>query len=198
MNLSGEFDLGVTGKDGMVRFDWIPEDLHGGLSFIVHHSDYHCPQLPNWQPGKDSKGLTATLLRNAIVRGRVTLPDGRPAAGIMLQGEGRGATNMYFRGHTRTKEDGTYEMKIYPNQSTILAVTADEWAAVSHTGIRLEEGGIKENIDFKLTEGTIIQGVVTLGRDKKPSVGETATLIQKDGATTTAGISFESGPDRTT
>ena len=105
-----------SNAEGRARFDWLPQDLDRAVTMLPYHEDYHCPQPPSLQLGEETDKLTLTLLRNAIVRGTVTYPDGTPAAGIRLQGEGRGATNFYFRGYTVTDEMGQYELKIYPNQ----------------------------------------------------------------------------------
>lgn len=168
-----------TNEEGIARFDWIPSDLEQGVTMLLNHDDYHCPNWPRYSRDSEEEVLEATLFENAIVHGTISYSDGSPAAGIRLQGEGRGATNHYFRGHTMTDEDGKYEIKIYPDQDTILAVTDDRYAA-SSTGIELGEGE-QQQVDLILQSGTLIHGVFTVGPDDEPWQGETATLIQKEG-----------------
>ncbi len=185
-NIGGVTSLGMSDESGVARFPWMPADLQGQVAFLAHHPKYHSPKDPLFsvtegqtEPAK----LTATLLRVATVRGTVRRADGRPAGGIHIQGEGRGATNHYFRGYTLTRQDGTYELDIYPDQTTILAVTEDEWAAKSFTGVQLEEGQEEDGLDFVLMPGTVITGKVTVGKDRLPSEGDTATLVQQANAT---------------
>lgn len=182
INLSGisEFSSNDT---GIAEFGWIPKNLVGSITFLSRHEDYHCPQPSRYAADSESDSgttnLEVELLKVAVIRGKVTMPDGNAAARIHIQGEGRGNTNFYFRGHTITDGNGNYQLKIYPNQSTIIAVTEKVWAAKSHTKIKLEEGMRKENVDFQLASGTLIHGLATIGNDKIPAAGENATLLEK-------------------
>lgn len=180
INLSG-VSFPETNAAGLAEFPWIPARLEGRVSFLIRHPKYHCPRLPVFE--SESVEPTAQVLRVVPVRGKVTFTDGSPAAGVHLQGEGRGDTNMYFRGHTVSREDGSYEFDCYPDQSTIIAVTDKFYAAKSHMDIRLKEGQSRENVNFVVNDGTLIRGTITLGADRQPAVGDTATLIQSSGRT---------------
>ncbi len=169
-----------TDADGRIRFDWLPKNLERSISFSTSHAKYHCPKMPYFNPeNPEEKELTTVLYRNATIRGRITYADGQPAVGVRLQGEGRGNTNIYFRGYTSTKSDGSYELDIYPDQNTIVAVCNDQLAAPSVTDILLDPGKVLENVDFKLSLGTLVHGTITVGENKDPMIGETATLIQQ-------------------
>lgn len=178
-NLSG-LRLGMTDEMGVATFDWIPKDLESQATFLVRHPKYYCQRPPEYRPinGEPKMPLETTVLKLAKVSGRVTYADGRPAAGIRIQGEGRGG-NHYFRGHTSTEEDGTYSMDIYPGQTTILAVTEDLVGARSVTGVKLSEGEQLADQNFVLNGGTVIQGIATIGLKGAPLPGQLATLIQQ-------------------
>jgi protocatechuate 3,4-dioxygenase beta subunit len=170
-----------TDEHGLAKFAYIPSNLDRGVTFLIHSSDYFCPNWPHHNPGDaQAMPLQAQVLKLSTVSGNVYYPDGNPAPGIKIQGEGRGATNNYFRDYTTSKSDGTYEFKIYPNQETILAVTSPYYAA-NVVGIELAEGQKLEDVDLILSEGTRIRGTVTVGDAGQPAVGENATLIQEDG-----------------
>jgi hypothetical protein len=79
----------------------------------------------------------------------------------------------------RTMADGSYSLLVYPNQSYLIAVTDEEWAAPSLRGILVREDKPRMDLNFRLSKGTLIQGKVTLGRDKKPAAGQTITLIEQ-------------------
>ncbi len=169
-----------TDDAGVANVHWFPNESEL-CSFLVHAEGFHVPKSPSYK--KDgSLDLKAAALRNATVSGKVTFPDGSPMAGIRIQGEGRGDTNHYFRGHTTTKSDGTYEISIYPNQNTIFAITDKNYAAESAMDIDLAPGK-KAKADFVLIQGTRVHGRMTVGPDKTPLAGETATLIQQNANT---------------
>lgn len=183
INLSGEqLTSARTDATGIAHFDFIPAEIQNGVTFLTHHEDYHCPTSPNLLPEDRDKQLVAAVYRNGRVSGRVTHADGTPAAGILLQGEGRGATNHYFRGRARTDRDGRYSLSVYPDQTYILAVIDGQLAAESHVGFHVAEGQQLEGLDFVLGPGVVIRGQATVGPDSKPAVGETVTLIQQTSA----------------
>ncbi len=165
-----------TDDDGIARFDWIPKRLQRGVTFLTDRDDHHVRENP--RVTSDVRSAQATAYRNGWIRGRVTHADGAPAAGVMLQGEGKGQTNMYYRRNTTTDERGRYELRPYPEQTLTIAVIDESWAARSHSGLKLNEGEVREDIDFELIRGTLVTGTVTVGPDKKPLLNDNATLIQ--------------------
>jgi hypothetical protein len=168
-----------TDAQGCVVFDWLPRELAGGVNFLAVSDEYHQPENPYLDPAQEDPRLTTRLLHNVPATGKVTLPDGRPAPGILLQAEGRGATNMYFRGYARTGADGSYRFDLYPDQTYIVGVRDDAWAAPSHVGIRAREGGRLEDLPFRLGKGTLLEGRATLGAENKPMAGEIIGLVQR-------------------
>ncbi|MGB7343740.1 MAG: hypothetical protein WBD20_05985 [Pirellulaceae bacterium] len=168
-----------SGENGSCQFDWIPSDLEKGVTFLGYSQQYFTPGNPRYDPGNPGNtDLTMDMLQTCKVTGKVTYPDGTPAVGVRLQGEGRGDTNHYFRGHTSTKDDGTYELNIYPDQDTMISVVEDDVSAASVNDILLAEGKDRKGVNFELTTGTLITGIISSGKDKKPVEGQTATLIQ--------------------
>ncbi|WP_419189434.1 carboxypeptidase regulatory-like domain-containing protein [Stieleria marina] len=178
VNLSGSSEW-KTDATGVCRFDWIPNDVERGITFLGRSTEYFTPGNPQFDPSAPGNtDLEMDMLQMCWITGTVTYPDGTPAAGVRLQGEGRGDTNHYFRGHTSTKEDGTYELGIYPDQDTMICVVEDDLAAAAVTDILLPEGKRLDDVDFELITGTLVTGLITSGKDKEPVEGQTATLIQ--------------------
>ena len=177
-NISG-LNLGKSDANGIAEFRFMPQDVSSGISFLLHDDQYHCPDLAYIAVGDKTGEAVAKVYKLVTIRGKVTREDGSPAAGIRLQGEGRGATNMYFRGHTSTKADGTYEFRIYPDQATLIAVTDEHMAAESIEIPAMLEGKVRENVDMKLVKGFVVSGKFTHGPDRQPARDQTATLIQK-------------------
>jgi beta-lactamase regulating signal transducer with metallopeptidase domain len=182
VNFSGSWAMKYvsarTDHDGLAAFDWIPTDMQGRVTILHGDKEYSLPQPPHQNPTPPYETLTAKLFHNTPISGKVTLPDGKPAAGVLLQAEGCGNTSHYFRNVVRTKADGSYSMLVYPNQSYIIAVTDEKWAAPSKTGVVVGEGTPREGLDFRLGKGTIVRGKATVGPDDKPAAKQTITLIE--------------------
>lgn len=168
-----------TDERGIATFDWLPTEVDQGVPFQVYPGAYSCPESPVYRPDTGPLELGARLLRGTPIRGVVRQPDGRPAAGILLRAEGRGATNHYCRMHTRTAQDGSYSLEVYPEQSYIIAVLDDRRAARSLTGVVVREGQPREGLDLTLGEGTLLHGRATKEPEGTPAAGETITLVQR-------------------
>jgi beta-lactamase regulating signal transducer with metallopeptidase domain/protocatechuate 3,4-dioxygenase beta subunit len=175
----------TTGADGVATFDWLPTRVNEGVPFLIHDDNYSCPESPVYQ-GDGATELTARLLRNERISGIVRQADGRPAAGVLIQAEGRGATNHYCRKYARTGPDGRYAIDVYSDQMYVIAVSDDRWAARSLTNVTVREGHPQDGLDFNLIRGTLLEGRVTRGTDRVPAVGKPLSLIQ-DGASVLEG-----------
>jgi beta-lactamase regulating signal transducer with metallopeptidase domain len=174
--------MAQTDGNGIAVFDYMPHDLNQSVTALQLNDAYSLPDAPYFDPAKPATSLVAKLFKNVPISGKVTLPNSKPAAGILLQVEGRGNTNHYFRNVVRTKADGTYSLLVYPNQSYLIAVTDDQWAAPSIQGGVVREDEPRDDLNFRLNKGTLIQGKVTLGRGKKPAANQTITLLEQGAA----------------
>jgi hypothetical protein len=168
-----------TDSRGEVIFDWLPGDLAGGVSFLAVSAEYHQPEDPYLERAQKNPRLTGRVYRKVPAGGKVKLPDGRPAGGVLLQAEGRGNTNHYFRGYARTTADGSYAFQLNPDQTYIVAVIDKQWAAPSRLGIAVKEGQRVKDLDFRLGKGTLLEGRATLGRDKKPMAKQGIDLVEQ-------------------
>ncbi len=172
-------DLPRTGPDGAITIDWIPAELKAGVQIHCYSKEFHQPDVAFLPPGRRDTTLDIHLMRNAKISGRVTKPDGRPAPGVLVRAEGRGRTHNYGRVVARSASDGAYALLCPPEQSYMVAVIDDGWAAASHTGIVLTDGETREGLDFHLVTGTSIRGRVTTGTPPQPVADHTVTLIQQ-------------------
>ncbi len=77
-----------TDRDGLAAFEWIPPDPTEGVTILYSGAEYSLPHPPSQDPKPPYTMLTAKLFRNTPISGKVTLPDGKAAAGILLQIEG--------------------------------------------------------------------------------------------------------------
>ena len=183
VNLSGlaamKYVSSRTGADGLAVFEWLPTDMEGGVTIRYDGTEYYLSGQAYQGTILPYQTLTAKLLPMTPIGGKVTLPDGKPAAGVLLQAEGSGDSGSYCRGVARTKADGSYSMLVYPNHTYIIAVTDESWAAPSNTGVFVGEDAPREHLDFRLAKGTVIHGRVTVGPDDKPAAKQSVTLIEQ-------------------
>jgi hypothetical protein len=176
-NIGGsEIARARTDAAGLARFRWIPGELSEGCSLLFRPWDFQVPSPPQIVSGGDVT-LTARVLRNARLNGRVTHPDGRPARGILLQAEGRGLSNHYGRVHARTDANGRYAMDVPPDQSYVIALIDPDWAAAPRSGLLLREGQTIGGLDFGLIQGTQVRGRITAGEQDTPAPGATVGFI---------------------
>ena len=103
----------------------VPSDVTENTTFLAGSKDFHLPDNPTLAANmKDEVELEMSLLRTTLISGTVLNEDGKPAAGIVVQAEGRGATNHYYRDVARTNAERfarTCEREVTPDaQAAIL------------------------------------------------------------------------------
>ena len=88
------------------------------------------------------------------------MPDGKLGRGGAPPGRGERPCQISFsvRGAARTNADGGYALLVCPDESYMIAVTDDQWAAPSKMGIVVKEGEPRDGLDFRLGKGTLIHG----------------------------------------
>jgi beta-lactamase regulating signal transducer with metallopeptidase domain len=162
-----------TDRDGLAAFEWIPTDMETILDVLYDGQEYCLPNRLSQNPMPPYETLTAKLVRKTSIGGKVTLPDGKPAAGVLIQ-----VVGVPFRKDVRTKADGSYSLLVDPNQYYIIAVTDENWAARSYTSVVVGQEGPPVRFDFQLSKGTILRGKVTFGPGDKPAPKQTIRLFE--------------------
>jgi RNA polymerase sigma factor (sigma-70 family) len=166
-NLSGCEPLyAKTDAQGVAVFDWLPVQFVNAISFLSLSPDYSYTEQVSIKLGSPVAELTTTLLRKTKISGRATWPDGRAAAGILIEASGAGSAVHNGHRRARTRADGGYEMIVNSEEAYIVTVVDERWAAPSHVRVVVRENQPVRDIDFKLSEGTILRGTVTVGPKK--------------------------------
>lgn len=181
VNLSGRQLKARSDARGIVAFDWIPTDLRGPVLFHIdlYSGFYGLAKPSQFDPVKPEAEVEARVFRRAMVSGRVTHPGGSPAAGIQVDACGVGTSRpVITSGRVWTGPDGTYTMWLPPEESYMIGVVDDSWAARSLSGIVLREGQTLAGLDFRLGKGNVIRGRMTAGPESVPAVGQTVILME--------------------
>jgi protocatechuate 3,4-dioxygenase beta subunit len=155
----------TTDTRGEAVFDWLPFDFDLGFSFLNKSPGYSYTEPIVIKQEAPVKELTMHLLRRSRISGKVSLPDGRPAAGIAVEASAAGGDYM---GQELTRSDGSYETLVNSEKAYIVTVVDDRWAAPSYVCVVREDKPVNA-IDFQLAEGTIVRGTVTVGADRHPA-----------------------------
>src|SRR5262249_36943802 len=125
-------------------------------------------------------GGTLRMIRKARLSGRVLGADGTPAVGVAVEASGVGSAFHHGHGHATTRADGTYEMTVNGEEAYAVAGVDDRWAAATRTCVA-REGATIGGLDFRLGEGTVLRGRMTVGDGKRPVAGEHLGLHEKAG-----------------
>jgi RNA polymerase sigma factor (sigma-70 family) len=182
VNLSGtDAVLATTDAAGVAVFDWLPSEFEGAISFFSSSPEYSYVEQISINPGTADAELTMHLLRKAKISGKVRGADGRPAAGILVEAAGAGPAVHNDHQQTLTRADGSYEMLVHGEEAYVVTVVDDRWAAPSHVGVVVREGRPVSGLDFRLAEGTVVRGAVTLGADRRPVADQQVLLILRAG-----------------
>ncbi len=164
----------TSGPDGVAAFTWLPADARA-VPFLVASEGYFCEDQPNYNPADGRVDVTARVVREVPVSGRVVGPDGKPAAGIAVVAEGYADGPNPAHASALTDAEGRYRLMLPPGVHAMVAVEDERWAAPSRTGLLVPEGRAVEGTDFKLVPGTVFRGLVTTP-DGKPAAGEWVAL----------------------
>jgi RNA polymerase sigma factor (sigma-70 family) len=172
----------VTDANGVATFDWLPAGLMGRTSVSSASRAYFDPDLPSLDADKPDAEIRVPILRLTRISGRVTRPDGSPAPGVLVDAHGWGGRRwslMPDSVRARTTEDGSYAMDLRPEQSYMIGVTDDEWAAKSLVSVAAREGVARTGLDLSLERGAIIRGRVTTEPGSQPAPGRSVKLVEK-------------------
>ena len=167
-----------TDQHGSATFDWLPRDVQSGTSFLVASSLSYLPKQLLTDLDNPDAELIARVVKFTPISGKVTLPDGSPAPGIRVAAEGAGSANPGGSGRARTSADGSYTMDVPPEQSYMVYVVDDEWAARSLKGIVVRERTPQTGLDLRLERASVITGRVTTGSPSKPASGLAVILVE--------------------
>lgn len=178
LNIGGVDEFYVaTDADGRAAFPYIPADVVNQIIFWARPDDYYTPERPVFDPQGESSEITARLVSLVPVRGRVTLFGGRPAANVEVCVNGDGYEIDRFRQSTRTAADGSFEIRVYPDQHHVFSADLDRLSALPVTRV-VRQGQSPDDVQLVLQPAARIYGKLTAGDDHQPVPEQHLTLYQ--------------------
>jgi len=181
---------GTTDPSGTILLDWLPKQFLE-IKFRGRPPDGHEIEID----GKADDMLMMTGSRPldevalAVVpllkiSGHVFGPDGKPIGRVRVQIQSQGrmlALQSSASSSPVSKPDGSYTVLVSRKPSYTLRITDSRWIA-QYQEIPTITGDSIENVDFKLSEGTIIHGTLTEAPDHNPVPREIVQIVSIDGA----------------
>ena len=176
-----------TGPDGAAAFDWLPVETQGKVRVFYAAQRYRLSEPPSQAPAPSYEMLTAKLSRNTRISGKVTLPDGKPAAGVRLQVAGSGHAEILLLRPGRRPHQRRRRLRLtrLPGRIVYDRRHRRPMGRTGKTRIVVKEGEPRDGLDFRLGKGTLIRGQVkvdTAGMKGRFSYRQPIELIQIGGA----------------
>jgi hypothetical protein len=183
---SDELNLGIfpfefkqpTDANGTVSFPWIPAWNKRVITVWPTVEGFVCSR-GNYDPLKNSSGrLEMSLARLVPIRGRVTLPDGTPRAGIPVEARGQGYSSDGSSGNAVTDSDGRYELLVAPEQIYLVIVRDKDWVSTPRDGFAVHSNSPMEGQDFVLRPATRLSGRLLNEKTRQAIPGQTVLIYQ--------------------
>lgn len=173
-----------TDEQGIVEFRGLPNWGASSLTFWPYSKVFEHRAIMVRSAVRTDAPVTAQLYRRVAASGRVTFPDGRPAANTKVVAVGKGYGFAIDRTAVSADADGRFQMLLAPEMLYVLGIQEERWAAPAIDGVVPRVGQSIDELDFQLRSPTRVYGAVTLGREKAAVVGLSVSLRQRTRALT--------------
>ena len=153
----------VTDKRGQVTIDWLPakyRQISITNTADRQYSTSHSVGLVSDRPETD---LVFKFLPFEKLSGRVTYPDGKPAANVLVHAAGSGANQNNCWRMTRTDEQGQYGLDVYSEQEYLVRAAEGDWASPLQADVVVRAGKPVSDMNLVLTRATRVRGQIVAG-----------------------------------
>jgi beta-lactamase regulating signal transducer with metallopeptidase domain/protocatechuate 3,4-dioxygenase beta subunit len=165
-SLTGDTRYSVETKDDGTYKVLLPSSGGGAYNLIAHDGSYSkwrkfaagVTEPMETDPGQRIENLDIQLHRPAMVRGKVKATDGRKVGGLAVRAHAHDKRgNRYYDPTTKTKDDGTFEVRfIRPGKHYIQVepfwLTAEQAQPQTTVIVELDEGEMKEGIQLEVAD----------------------------------------------
>ncbi len=147
----------TTDASGTATFAWIPQWQESIVTFWPIAEGYTRARA-NYDPSVDAGSLNVTLNRLVAVRGRVLDEKGNPAEGFTVHARGAGYGWDGGSDKTESAEDGSYELRVPPEQIYMVTIDDEQWVADAVPGFAVRSGKPVESVELQLRKPTRLTG----------------------------------------
>ena len=175
-----------TGADGTAIVPWAPRTK---LQFVQVDPIGSGWKIDATDLKETAAGVTTVRVRRErAVTGRLIMPDGASAEGILVNGFGHGPTNMGDIPYARARRDGTFTLHVPSDHTYLLGIIDLKWACDPWTGVILHNDDDKPlEITMPVYPATPLVVRVSRGPRHEPvagawiDLGVLGKLAQRDG-----------------
>ena len=158
-----------TAVDGTAIVPWAPAGKLRYVEVDILGSDWKVDETDRDQLAAGS--TTVHARRERIVHGRLIMPEGASAQGILVTGFGFGPGTNGDIASARARKDGTFELRVPSDHGFVLGIEDLTWASDPWTGMILADDSAQPaEISIKVYTGTPLTVRVTRGSDREPVV----------------------------
>jgi hypothetical protein len=157
----------TTDENGEVRWDWFPAE---GVEYVNVDLLDRGWKIDKKDRDKTPDGLTTIHVRRKFpVEGRLILPAGIDAEGILITGHGFGPGSFGDIPQTRTRPDGSFTLDVAAGHGYVLGAYDLEWTSDIWSGAILPlEGEPQREVVLHGERATPLEFRVTRGSPKEP------------------------------
>ena len=127
-----------TAADGTAIVPWAPREKLQFVEVDILGSDWKVDETERKQL---AAGITTVhARREQIVQGRLIMPEGADAEGILITGFGFGPADNGDIPSARARHDGTFQFRVPSEHGYVLGIVDLKWASDPWTGLILGKG----------------------------------------------------------
>ena len=158
-----------TDPQGIAVVPWVPRDQLKYVEVRPVGDDWKADETDR---DRMSEGITTVQVRRETdVKGRLAMPEGSSAEGILVTGFGFGPKNTGDNPYARAKRDGTFTLRVASEHGYILGISDSRWAADPWSGLILHKDSAKPaEITMQVYPATPVEVRVTRGARHEPVV----------------------------
>jgi hypothetical protein len=163
----------ATDAQGCFRLPGMPAGSH--LVLRALHEDFAELRSGNLPAGAP---CALVLLPGARIEGRVSGPDGSPAANVPTVAQGRRTGHV---ARTQTDDAGRYRLRSLPEDSYDVWAEAEDMTVLARAGVDAAARTTRTGQDLRLVCGTIVTGVVVDVATGRPAPAGAARSVEFGG-----------------
>ena len=132
-----------TDATGTAIVSWVPRDKlrYVDVDIVPLNSEWKIDETDHKQ---NSAGVTTIHVRHErAVQGRLIMPEGADAEGILITGFGFGPKNVGDIPYARARKDGTFTFRVPSEHGYVLGITDLKWASDPWSGTILDNDTAK-------------------------------------------------------
>ena len=159
-----------TNAQGETSIPWAPRDKFEGVNVSLPGTNWKIDEIEQMTPSKRVVSVHVRRLRP--VTGRLIMPEGLSAAGLLISGVGFGSGNNDHSPEARARRDGTFVINAASNYGYMLGLFDRDWTCEPWTGTILKsDNDDPAELALAVRRATPVTVRVTRGSNRHPVVG---------------------------